>query len=499
MDAPKGPEPQPALLDHAEIRAIIIGILLAMLLAALDQTIVATALPTIGRELGKVELLPWVVTAYLIASMAVTPLYGKISDIHGRRGTLLVSIGIFVFGSIVCALARTMLTLVIARAVQGLGGGGLISLAQTIIADIVSPKERSRYQGYIASVFMAASLAGPVLGGFIAEHLDWSLIFWINLPLGLVAFLMTNSLLRKLPRHERPHRLDIAGAVIMVAATVTLMLALNWGGVRYEWVSWPIIGLVAVSLALWASFVVWIMHTSEPLIPLAVLANQVVRSGTLAACFGMGTYIGLTIYMPIYFQAIVGLSASDAGLATIPLMLGTVTGATLSGRIMSRVKRYKLLPMAGLAGAIACLSFLVFEPRGLPLVAVEIILGVTSLGLGMLLPVTTVAIQNAVELHQLGTTTASMNFFRSLGGAITVAVYGAIVLGSGAVGRGQALTAESVATHIGQNVALARPFRWVFLAAAAGLAVALAWLAVMEERPFAQLPREGRGRPFRSE
>jgi MFS family permease len=217
-------------LDHAAVRSIVIGILLAMLLAALDQTIVATALPTIGRELGNPEQLPWVVTAYLLTSTAVTPLYGKLSDIHGRRLILLIGIGTFVLGSLACALAPSMGVLIVARGFQGLGGGGLISLAQTIIADVVAPKERGRYQGYIAGVFVTSSVAGPVLGGFFAEHLHWSMIFWINLPLGAVAFVMTNRVLRRLPRHERPHRVDLLGALLMVLATVTLLLALSWGG-----------------------------------------------------------------------------------------------------------------------------------------------------------------------------------------------------------------------------------------------------------------------------
>jgi EmrB/QacA subfamily drug resistance transporter len=483
MDAPSPHRLHPPPLNHAEVQTIIVGVLLAMLLAALDQTIVATALPTIGRELGDLEHLPWVVTAYLIASMAVTPLYGKLSDIHGRRITLLVAIGVFIVGSIACALAPTMLALIVARAVQGLGGGGLISLAQTIIADIVPPKQRSRYQGHIASVFMTASLAGPVLGGAMAEHLDWSLIFWINLPLGLVAFWMTNSLLRKLPRHERPHKLDIGGALVMVAATVTIMLGLSWGGVRYAWLSWPVFGLGTASLLLWAVFAWWITHRPDPLIPLAVLANPVVRAGTIAACFGMGTYIGLTIYMPIYLQSVIGLSVSEAGVATIPLMLGTVTGATVSGRVMMHVRHYKRVPTAGLICAIALLGLFVIHPGGLPLVSVEIILGAISLGLGMLLPVTTVAIQNAVEVHQMGTTTATMNFFRSLGGALTVAAYGAILLGTGAVSGGAA-PSEGHGLHAVQGVDLAAAFRWIFAAAAGGLAAALAALLVMEERPL---------------
>src|SRR5919109_5004471 len=335
-------------LTHSDIRSIIIGVLVAMFLAALDQTIVATAMPTIGRDLDDFEHLPWVVNAYLLGGTAVTPLYGKVSDIAGRRMTLLVAIGVFVLGSIICALSPGMLTLIFARALQGLGGGGLISLAQTIIADIVSPKERPRYQAYIAGVFATSSIAGPVLGGFFAEHLGWPMIFWINVPLGLLAFSMTNSLLKRLPRHERPHKLDVLGAVIMVAATVALMLALNWGGVRYPWSSLLILSPFAVSIFLWALFVFRLRMAPEPLIPADVLANPVVAKGTISACFGMGVLIGLTIYTPIYLETVHKLTASQSGLALIPLVAGTVVGATLSGRIMARVRHYKLMPVIGL-------------------------------------------------------------------------------------------------------------------------------------------------------
>ena len=232
-----------AFLDHAAVRRIVLGILLAMLLGALDQTIVATALPTIGRDLNDLGNLPWVVTAYLLTATAVTPLYGKLSDIHGRRTMLLVAITIFAFGSVATALAPSMPVLIIARGLQGLGGGGLLSLSQVIVADVVSPRERGRYQGYIGAVFALSSLGGPVLGGFFAEHLHWSLIFWINLPLGLLAFLMTNSVLKRLPRHERPHRLDLIGATLMLLATIALLLALTWGGTRYAWASPQIAGL----------------------------------------------------------------------------------------------------------------------------------------------------------------------------------------------------------------------------------------------------------------
>ncbi len=480
MDATTPPL-APAPLTHREVRSIIVGIILAMLLAALDQTIVATALPTIGRELGDPQHMPWIVTSYLLAATAVTPLYGKLSDIHGRRVVLLSGIVIFVIGSVACALAPTMLTLILARALQGLGGGGLISLAQTIIADVVAPRERARYQVYIAGVFVSSSLLGPVLGGLFADHLHWSVIFWINLPLGALAYWMTSRALRRLPRHERPHRLDLAGAGLLVGATVALLLALSWGGLEYPWMSAPILGLVALSGLFWAALAWHLRRAEEPFIPAGILANPVVRAGTLAACFGMGTYIGLTIYMPVYFEAAAGLSPSASGLALIPLMVGTVIGATAAGRAMARVRHYRRIPVAGLSLAIAGTAVLVAVPQGLPFVALEVLLAVISMGLGTLLPVSTVSIQNAVEPHELGTATGVANFFRQIGGAFIVAVLGAIVLSGVPVAAGA--SHETLAGTM-RGADLDQVFRWMFAAALAGFALALVFLLRMEERPL---------------
>jgi EmrB/QacA subfamily drug resistance transporter len=484
------PPPLPASdyppLAHAEIRTIVLGILLAMFLGALDQTIIATALPTIGRELADVENLSWVVTAYLLTATAATPLYGKLSDIHGRRAMLLVAIAIFAAASALCALAPNMTVLVIARALQGLGGGGLLSLAQIIVGDVVPPIERGRYQGYISVVFAAASIGGPVVGGFFAQHLHWSLIFWINLPIGLLAFLMTNQVLKRLPRHERPHRLDVAGAVLMMAATVALLLALTWGGTRYPWASVPIVALLAISTLLWALFAARLMTAREPFLPLVLLTNPVVRLGTGSVAFVFGAMIGLSIFVPLYFEVVLGLSASASGLALIPLMGGTVIGSTASGQAMSRFAHYKRSPFVGLILATAALALLAARPTGLPIAVVCSALGLVGLGMGSLFPVTTVSVQNAVLPYQLGTATGAMNFFRQLAGAVIVAGFGAIVLG----GAGSAgLTLEALAAQASHgagaaDVDLSQVFRWVFGAAAFCHAAGLALLAAMEERPL---------------
>jgi EmrB/QacA subfamily drug resistance transporter len=471
-----------AQFERAEIISILLGLILAMLLGALDQTIVATAMPTMGRELGDVEQLPWVVTAYLLASVAVTPLYGKLSDIHGRRVMMLIAIVIFVIGSIACALSRSVPMLALARGLQGAGGGGLISLAQTIIADIVSPRERGRYQVYIASVFVISSLAGPVLGGFLAEHIHWTAIFWINLPLGAAAYAMTSSRLKRLPRHERPHQLDLPGALLLICASSPLLLALSWGGVRHPWGSPTIVGLFAATICFGALFG-WRMRTAdEPLIPSTVLGDQVVRTATVAAGLSLGTFVGLSIVMPIYLEGVVGLSASMSGVALIPLMIGTVTGATYAGRALARVDNYKRLPFAGMLVAFVATGVLALRPSGLPLLVLEILLASITIGLGTVLPTATVAIQNAVQMSELGAATATSNFFRQIGSALIAAIFGAMVFSQAGVraelsGGGMNLAPEEVA-------ALVAAFRHVFIAGCVFIALAAAVFSAMEMRPL---------------
>jgi EmrB/QacA subfamily drug resistance transporter len=471
-----------ARLDPDQIRSIIIGLVAAMLLAALDQTIVATALPTIGLELGDAANLPWIVTAYLLASTAVTPLYGKLSDIHGRRIMLLIAIVTFSLGSLLCALAPSMIALALARGLQGIGGGGLIALAQTILADILTAKERARYQVYIAGVFALSSVAGPLLGGFFAQHLHWSAIFWINLPIGLAAFLLTNGKLKLLPRRERRHSVDYPGAALLVVSSTSLMLALSWGGVHYPWASAPVLGLAAFGLAGAAAFAARLATAAEPLIPLSVLSDRVVTSATLAACFAMGTLIGLSIYVPIFLEGVIGLDPSRSGLAMVPLMIGTVVGATISGRSMVHFRHYKRLPLALLSLSVVACAALAFLGHRLPLWGIEILFVVLSMGIGTVLPLSTIAVQNAVAPQQLGIATASMNFFRALGGALIVAIFGTLVLG----GAGGESTAHDMAALIrGADAAqLGQTFRLVFLAACLGLVLALACLGLVEERPL---------------
>lgn len=469
-----------ALLTHTDIRTIVIGVGVAMFLGALDQTIIAAALPAIAEDLGGFDAISWVASIYLLTATAVTPLYGKFSDIKGRRAALTLGVVTFVVGSIACALAPSMNWLIAARALQGLGGGGLISLAQTIVADIVAPKERGRYQIYFASVFLLASLLGPTLGGVFTQHLHWTLIFWINLPLGALAFFMSNSALKRLPRHDRPHELDVPGALLLVAATVTLMLALHDGGTVYAWTSARIVGLLAGSLVLWLAFVWRINTAQEPLIPLSVLNNDVVARGTVAASCGMGTYIGLSIYLPVYFQSARGLSITQSGLGLIPLMVGTVVGATIAGQLMGRIVHYKRVPVIGLFFAALGALSLALWADAMPLPLFATVLAVISIGLGTVLPTTTVAIQNAVELHQLGTATGTMNFFRQLASAVTVAIFGALLNASGV---------SEAALHSVASVP-AGGFTPIFAATAVGFCIAFVFILWMKERPLRSSSRQ---------
>ena len=471
--------PQPVYLEHAAARRIVVGVLLTMLLAALDQVMVATALPTIAASLGDVENMSWVITANLLCATAATPLYGKLSDIHGRRTMVLIAIGIYAAGSLACALAPTMLTLILGRALQGLGGGGLMPLVQTIIGDVASPLDRPRYQSYTSSTFIISTVGGPLVGGFIAEQLHWSWIFWINLPLCLIAYLLTHNVLRRLPRHDRPHQLDMLGAALMVGAAIALMLALTWGGRRYGWVSPQIVALCCVSAALWVLFA-WRMTTAEePFIPLSVLRDGAMRGGTGAAFFAVGTVIALTIILPLYAQVALGLSVLGSAGAIIALQGGATVTSIVGGRLLVRFTHYKRVPLVGLLLSIAALVPLALAPTGFSPAAALGLITLAGVGMGPMFPFTIVVVQNAVALHQLGIATGTMNFFRALGSTFIVTGFGAIVLtGAPAMRGGMSAGVVLAATDATEA------FRWVFAAAIVCLVIAFACILALEERPL---------------
>jgi MFS family permease len=376
-----------------------------------------------------------------------------------------------------------MWALIAARALQGIGGGGILPIAQTVIADLLSPRERPLYQSYSAVMFLAASVLGPVLGGLLTDYMHWSLIFWINVPMGAVALVMTDRALRKLPRNERRHRLDFLGAGLMVAAAMVLMLVLAWGGRRYAWGSPQILAMFAGSALLWGLFALRLASAPEPFIPLAMIRDRVVGAIIATAFFSIGSVIGLTIMTPLYLGLVLGLNASQSSLALIALVAGTTIGSLIAGRLIARLERYRRVPVAGLAVSIAALAWLAADPAGMSLAGVSVLLAAVGLGLGPMYPVTTVVIQNAVAPHQFGTATGTLNFFRQLGGAIVVAVFGAIVLGALDAG-GDAAALDTLAGINRSGADFATTFRWVFVAAGTFLGLACLAMMVLEERPL---------------
>ncbi|CDX33036.1 Membrane transporter [Mesorhizobium plurifarium] len=463
------------VVSESEKNAIVGGVLLSMLLAALDQTIVAPALPTIARALGNAEYLPWIVTGYLLTATAMAPLYGKISDVYGRRRVVYAAVLIFLLGSVVSALAPNMLVLVLGRSIQGAGGGGLWALAQIIIGDLVPPRERARYVAWIAVTWAVASIAGPVLGGTFAEHLHWSLIFWINLPLGFAAMAIINNPLKKLPILAKTHRIDCLGALLLISATALLLLALNWGGSTYPWFSRETLSLVACSALLWSLFAARLVKAPEPLISLEVLSNPIVLAGTLSMFLLQAASIGISVYLPIYLQAILGLSVSESGTVMLGLLLGTVAGATFSGRMIPRLTHYKRIAMAGMVLAIACLGALSIVAEGASILEVEILTTLIGLGSGTTFPVSTVSVQNAVDRAHLGVATGVLTFLRSLGAALGVAVLGAVAMGAGLP------VAAGTLVHVETSP---MPFTMIFVADGFILAFALAALSLIPHKPL---------------
>jgi MFS family permease len=464
MDAAAPSESKP--LTHAAARRIIMAMMLPVFMGSLDQTVLASALPAIGREFGDVHNLPWLITAYLIAATASTPLYGKISDIRGRRFALTIAVGVHLAGTLVCLLAPNMAVLILGRALQGLGGGGLTSTGMIVLGDVAPPKDRARYYGYFSITYTTAGALAPALGGALSDYVHWSAIFWLNIPLELAAIAVTLSVLRGLPRHDRPHRLDLIGAALIVAATVAFMLALTSGGVRLAWNSGPIVGLFVAAAIIGALFVVRLLTAPEPLIPLTILNNPVARYAIATNAFGWGAIVALNIYLPVYLQDVLLMSATTAGLSLMILMGVLNASAGLVSPLIARHRRYKTVPMIGLAAAVISVAILAWQADQINIWAFEILLAVIGIGFGPLAPLTGVALQNAVAAHQFGTAVGAMNFLRSLTSTVLVAIFGAITLKTVA-------TASSVGA-----------FQIAFLVATASMTVALITMWLLEERPL---------------
>jgi MFS family permease len=479
----------PQALTHRDKRLIAISMMLPVFLGTVDQSVLASALPTIGRDLGGVHNLPWLVTAFLITSTALTPLYGKFADIHGRRAAMLIGITVYMIGSLICAASRDMLMLIGGRVVQGCGAGGLVVTANMVLGDIATPKERGRYYTYFSLAFITAGGCGPALGGWIAEHLHWPVIFLWNFPLCALALAIALTVLRRLPRRERQHRLDVIGATLVIAASSSFMLALNLGGIRYPWLSTPIVALLLCALILGAGFVVRLRTAIEPLIPITILADPAARLTIAAHSFGWGSIMSLNVFLPMYLQSALGWSPTSAGLSLVILMVTLNSTAGLSSQLLGRVRRYKLLPLCFLCVGLGAVVALAVSADTMTSFRFEIILLLIGIGWGPTAPLTQVALQNTVPVHDLGAALGAMNFVRTLVATIMIAIFGAVVLADAPVGaRAGTLTQSFLG---GAAVAT---FSIVFFAITATLAASFLALFLLEEKPLEDTLPKARSR-----
>jgi EmrB/QacA subfamily drug resistance transporter len=412
-------------LSQRQILVVFIGLMAGMLLATLDQTIVATALPTIVGKLGGLNQLSWVVTIYLLTSTVSVPLYGKFSDVYNRKRVFQVAIVLFVAGSMLCGLSQNMPELILFRGLQGLGGGGLMAVAQTIVGDIVSPRERGKYQGILGSVFAFASVVGPLIGGLITDNLSWRWIFYVNVPVGIVALLITSRALN-LPYRRIPHTVDYLGSAMIAAAASCLLLVAIWGGTVYPWNSIEIVGLATAGIVLLALFLRQELRTAEPIIPPRLWKNPVFSvASTLEFLVGFALFGSIT-FLPVYLQTVGGHSATNSGLLILPLMAAVMTTSIIAGQMISRTGRYKIFPVIGTFTMAVGLYLLSTMGMGTPPLTTSLYMLIVGAGMGLIIQVMIIAVQNSVAHEDLGTATGAETFVRSMGGAFGVAIFGAI-------------------------------------------------------------------------
>ena len=413
-------------LSQRQLWFVLSGLMLTMLLPALDQTIVATALPTIVGDLGGLNHLSWVVTAYLLTSTASTPLYGKISDIYGRKKIFQASIVIFLTGSVLAGVSQNMVELVLTRGIQGLGAGGMMSLTIAIIGDIVSPRERGRYQGYFGAVFAISSVSGPLLGGFFVDNLSWRWIFYINLPIGILALIVTSIALNlPFPRYDRT--VDYAGAAVLVAGVTAILLVTVWGGDRFAWSSPVIIGLIVAGIALVVLFQWWERYASEPILPPRLFRNPVFSvSNAVSFVVGFGMF-GAIVFLPVYLQLVDFVSPTKSGILLLPLMAGIITSSVTAGRGVTRFGRYKPFPIIGTALMTLGMYLLSLLGRDTSHLTASFYFLVMGLGVGSIMQVLVIAVQNSVDRADLGTSTSAVTFFRFMGASFGTAFFGAVL------------------------------------------------------------------------
>jgi EmrB/QacA subfamily drug resistance transporter len=493
---------EPALVPRPrrEVRIVFGALMLAVLLAALDSTIVATALPTITADLGGLNQLSWVVTAYLLAFTIATPIYGKLGDLLGRKRVFQIAIAIFLIGSALCGLAHNMGELIVFRGLQGIGGGGLIVLAQAIVGDVVSPRERGRYQGLFGAVFGVSSVLGPLAGGFLVDNVSWRWIFYVNLPIGALA-LVVIALVLHIPQERREARIDWAGTALLGLGTGCIVLLSSLGGTTYDWSSPQIVALGIVGVLSLAAFVPVERRAAEPVLPLSLLADRTFAvAGSISFIVGVAMF-GATTYLPLFLQVVNGASPTGSGLELLPLMLGLLTASIGSGQIITRWGRYKAFPIAGTAIMVGGFLLLSTMGPGTTALTRSLDMLVLGIGIGLVMQVLVLVVQNAVDYRNLGVATSGVVFFRSIGGCFGVAVFGAIFsnrLASELTRLGTALPASAKSGHIppSQLARLPAPIRdsfvtayadaltTVFIVAApvAALAFVLAWL--LPEQPL---------------
>src|SRR3954452_3257542 len=459
------------------------ALVLAMLPAVLDQTVLSTALPTIASDLGRRSDVSWLVTVYVVAATASTPLWGKLGDRHGRKRLLQLALVVFVSASALCGAAQTLTELVITRGAQGIAAGGLMTLAMAVVGDLVSPRERGRYLGYIIATFAVATVAGPLVGGLLVDHASWRWVFYVNLPIGLAALAGLRTRLPA-PAVERPAQpLDALGAALLAGATSALMLVCIWGGGRYAWDSAAMLSLISAGALLAVALVVRERRAADPIVPLDMLRTRTVAIASAALFLATAALFAINVFVPLFLQTTTGATPTEAGLLLVPMMLGITLSTNLAGRAIARTGRYKRYPLAGLALMTAGLLALAAFAGETSRTATGVGLAVFGLGFGMVGQVLIVAVQNGVERRRLGVAMATTSFFRALGGAAGAATLGAVFAarsGAKVAGAGSVHGLSSAA-----RADLVDAVQTVFLVAAPLAALAFVLVLFLREVPLA--------------